>query len=157
MATEKQIAANRRNALKSTGPRSPDGKRRSRVNAYRHGLSVSLAHLQEARADIAALAKLIADSPGAPVSVADATHLAVSDLDLQRVRRVKSSVIATAYEVERDRAGGQDDADRAPEALVTQSILKVLPELLRLERYARRAAASRDRTLRQIARGRETV
>ena len=41
MATEKQIAANRRNALKSTGPRTQEGKARSRGNALRHGLSVA--------------------------------------------------------------------------------------------------------------------
>jgi hypothetical protein len=38
MATEKQIAANRRNALKSTGPRTPRGKAFTRLNALRHGL-----------------------------------------------------------------------------------------------------------------------
>ena len=39
MATDKQIAANRENAKKSTGPRTEPGKRRSRRNAYRHGLT----------------------------------------------------------------------------------------------------------------------
>jgi hypothetical protein len=34
----KQIEANRRNALKSTGPISEKGKERSRLNAVRHGL-----------------------------------------------------------------------------------------------------------------------
>ena len=38
MATEKQIAANRQNAQKSTGPQTERGKRRSRRNAIRHGL-----------------------------------------------------------------------------------------------------------------------
>jgi hypothetical protein len=39
MATDRQIAANRENAKKSTGPRTDPGKRRSRRNAFRHGLT----------------------------------------------------------------------------------------------------------------------
>ena len=45
MATELQAAANRRNALMSTGPRSLAGKRRSSVNAVSHGLTAQHAML----------------------------------------------------------------------------------------------------------------
>jgi hypothetical protein len=38
MTTWRQIAANRRNSVKSTGPQTEAGKRRSRRNALRHGL-----------------------------------------------------------------------------------------------------------------------
>ena len=42
MASERQIAANRRNARKSTGPRSGAGMKRASRNAYRHGLTLSI-------------------------------------------------------------------------------------------------------------------
>src|SRR5262249_37838704 len=38
MATPQQIEANRRNAQKSTGPTTPEGKDRSRFNALKHGM-----------------------------------------------------------------------------------------------------------------------
>src|SRR5262244_3438971 len=39
MTTSQQIEANRRNAQRSTGPRTEHGKQRSRCNAVRHGLT----------------------------------------------------------------------------------------------------------------------
>jgi hypothetical protein len=39
MTSARQIAANRRNATKSTGPKSAQGEERSRHNALRHGLT----------------------------------------------------------------------------------------------------------------------
>ena len=39
MASKRQLAANRRNAKKSTGPKTPDGRAAVRLNGLKHGLS----------------------------------------------------------------------------------------------------------------------
>ena len=43
MASERQIEANRKNAKRSCGPKTPSGKAKSRQNALFHGLSRSTA------------------------------------------------------------------------------------------------------------------
>jgi hypothetical protein len=63
MSSLKQIAANRRNALKSTGPSTEEGKEHSRCNAVRHGLTAEtvIADLEDAEDYQAFEAAVIAD------------------------------------------------------------------------------------------------
>src|SRR4051794_28524285 len=42
IVSEARIAANRRNAARSTGPKTEEGKERSRANALKHGLCASV-------------------------------------------------------------------------------------------------------------------
>jgi hypothetical protein len=63
MTSYRQIEANRRNALKSTGPRTEAGKQQSRRNALRHGLTAEtiIASLEDAEDYRAFEAAVIAD------------------------------------------------------------------------------------------------
>src|SRR3954471_23072596 len=42
IVSEARVAANRRNAQRSTGPKTEEGKQRSRANALKHGLCASV-------------------------------------------------------------------------------------------------------------------
>jgi hypothetical protein len=63
MTSFKQIEANRRNALKSTGPITEEGKQQSRCNAVRHGLTAEtvIGALEDAEDYQAFEAAVIAD------------------------------------------------------------------------------------------------
>ena len=63
MTSYKQIEANRRNALKSTGPKTDAGKQVSRRNAVRHGLTAEtvLSALEDAEDYQAFEASITAD------------------------------------------------------------------------------------------------
>ena len=60
MASPKQRAANKANALKSTGPKSEGGKRRASVNATKHALSLPIDE-RSFEAELRAVVALIRD------------------------------------------------------------------------------------------------
>ena len=87
MSSLKQIEANRRNALKSTGPTTPEGKRRSRYNAVRHGLTAEtvIAALEDA-ADYEAFQAAVISDYDAETAVERELVLRLSSV-LWRLRR----------------------------------------------------------------------
>jgi hypothetical protein len=93
MASERQIAANRRNAQKSTGPHSAAGKKRASRNAYRHGLSIPRSGAGFTRAVEELACSLVRE--GADASALElAREAARGMLELDRVRRIEVALIA---------------------------------------------------------------
>ena len=93
MATERQIAANRLNAGKSTGPRSGGAKKRASQNAYRHGLSLSLTSSAAIAKRLDVLARKIAGNSKNEIILEHAHAAAQAELDLARIRQVKVALI----------------------------------------------------------------
>ena len=89
MNASARASANRRNAEKSTGPRTNEGKSRVATNAHRHGLAVSIAALPELETRVAALARRIAGENPSTNRADLARRVAAAQVDLQRVRAAK--------------------------------------------------------------------
>ena len=131
MASEKQIAANRANAKKSTGPRTAAGSAKSSRNSYRHGLSVPMQPDPQA---VEAVALAIAGKTAGEVELRAARALAEAQLELKRIRATRVAAIPT-------------DLDRMLDP-------RARADLCALDRYERQAAARRRaarRWLEQIA------
>ena len=93
--SEAQIAANRENAKKSTGPRTEEGKRRSSINACRHGLTGRVVVLpEEDLAAYQAFSKELFDSlaPETPVERQYAQTFVDTQWRLNRVRSIEDGM-----------------------------------------------------------------
>lgn len=95
MASERQIAANRRNAKQSTGPKSKSGKKLSSMNALRHGLSVPMS-TEGSEAQLKKLMRQFAPGASDEGSLALAERAAGAHLELTRIRCVENALIERA-------------------------------------------------------------
>jgi hypothetical protein len=94
--TEKELAARRANARKSTGPRTAEGKARSSQNARRHGLFAQTALLDsESPEDFVALrdAYLAEFDPQGPAETHLVMEMANAQWRLRRVRGIEADLI----------------------------------------------------------------
>src|SRR5262249_38567789 len=105
MTSETKRAANRRNAARSTGPRSAAGKKRASQNALRHGLAISLLQDAAARAEIERMAKLICGDGASRLKYELALVWAESEIVLRRARMAPRASTPRAAEAARAPAG----------------------------------------------------
>jgi hypothetical protein len=145
VATDRQIAANRRNARRSTGPRSGTGRKRSSRNSFRHGLGARVTADAERIKRVERLARKIAGAASDFVALECAMRIAQAEFDLAQIHRIKLALISRVIASGDDRtpdALGASDQDRSAEA-----IRCAIQELMWIDRYERRAAARRARAL----------
>ena len=178
MASERQIAANRRNARRSSGPRSSAGKRRSSGNALRHGLSRIVN--DRGGADIEALARLLVGANEDEETLELARDAVWAHLDLLRIREVKRDLMERVYRLNKvdppPRFGFRfaeirylisqllDRPMRWPQRVnpsgpmpsgrderAAEAMRRALPDLRKLDRYERRAFKAKQQALGRLA------
>jgi len=95
MATEKQIAANRANAKRSTGPKTKRGRHASSRNALRHGLSCPLPMDETVSIDVDNLVRMLVHEGTDDDQAAAARQVAQAQVDLSRVRMARVRLMAS--------------------------------------------------------------
>jgi len=96
MATEAQIRSNRRNAQKSTGPRTSEGKAAVSQNSVLHGLSARQAIISsesQAEFDLYRERMLSELAPASPMESMLAERIVTLSWRLKRVCRIQNQVI----------------------------------------------------------------
>jgi hypothetical protein len=125
MSSLRQIAANRRNADKSTGPVTPEGKERSRANALRHGLTAEtvIARLEDTE-DYQAFEVAVISDYDAQSAVERELALRLASI-LWRLRRttgIESALFETvSAEPDTSESGAPDQSPPKPPLVVVGS------------------------------------
>src|ERR1035437_7384649 len=136
MASEKQILANRANALKSRGPRSAGGKARASRNGIRHGLAANIWKEASAVSSIEHLTQLFrADGHSEQKS----RLAAVVEYQNKSIRNVQSRI-------------GEQLSEAADGRGPAGSMAKNLHRLQSIDRYEKRIASLKKRVLREMQR-----
>ncbi len=138
MSTRKQIAANRQNAKKSTGPRTTAGKQTVRVNALRHGLTGRTVVLPSDDLDLykTHVKSLTASlKPEGPEEIQLAALIADDYWRLQRVKSIEDGIFAIQF-AENETLATHPQADAALNQ--AKAFLQHSKELERLTLYESR-------------------
>jgi hypothetical protein len=134
LTSTRKLEADKRNASRSTGPRTPGGKLRSRHNARRHGLATPVENDSEAAARIESLAAILADGSNDFERTEQSRAVAGCHFDLRRIRAARHDIFFTM--------GDLENLDRNELEAALQTIEKI-------SRYERRALSKRKRALRK--------
>jgi hypothetical protein len=150
MASDRKIVANRRNSLRSSGPRTVAGKLTVSRNALWHGLAAATLRDSGIAAEVDRLATAIGSENADAVQRERALIIAESELTLLRVRAVRTSIFEQMLV-----ATGAADIQEPSEQLLGRLHTGVIgsshfEQLRRLERYERRAFSRRQSAIRKL-------
>jgi len=137
--TPARAEANRRNARRSTGPRTREGMARVARNALRHGLAVPVAALPEYDDALKQLTTLIVGEDADAARLEAARRVAEATVDLRRIHTAKLALMESLAAHEE---GAEIEAATQPAELIAQ--------LMRLDRYERRALSRRKSAVRYL-------
>jgi hypothetical protein len=133
MISEQQLEANRSNALLSTGPKTEEGKKRSRLNALRHGITDQVATMTDE--DRAAHDKLSSAlmkdlAPEGAMETQLAQRIATDSWRLNRISAVEDNLFALGLQ----KNGGQlcPDNEQIDDALTTARVFTMESKQLQL-------------------------
>lgn len=130
MATEKQLAANRENAKRSTGPRTPGGKYISSQNAVTHGLfaeSILLPDESTERFNALHAAYLKAFMPDSQEALDLVETVTVSRWRLRRIWTLEAANLTLE---QRNQAGATEDEDPPTRTALAVRSLSLPPRSL---------------------------
>jgi len=144
MTSEAKIAANRRNAQRSTGPRAALAKARVRRNALRHGLAALVVGDPAVAAEVDRVAAAICGPQADRLERAQALIVAEAQVTVKRVRRARAQIMEQMSLVT-----PTQDADARDTASMRgrDRSAPCLEQLLGFERYERRALSRRKRAV----------
>ena len=120
MASQEQIDANRANAQHSTGPKTPEGKAASRLNALKHGLTARHAVITgEDTEDFEQMLQALLDhlQPVGPVETLLVQQIVMASWRLARLRNLETGLFKLRLLEE------EPNIDREYERLIPQARL----------------------------------
>src|SRR5947208_1785214 len=136
MATDRQIAANRRNGALSRGPKTAAGKARSSRNALKHGRAIPITRNRAPARKIQRAARQMEPSAVGD-SIRRAQIAAEGTFELARVRAAFEAVVARMSISPGANAGSGDKCNTGSGK--SAAPIRTLAELDKLDRYERRA------------------
>ena len=173
MTSNAKIAANRKNARRSCGPKTAAGKSRAKANATRHGLAGVKYETDELRALARGLLRGRGEGEFVEHKFEHAINLAQSELDLQRVQEARIRILEMMAACPKSRASSSGSLEREKswpketddlpgalfpsavsvsmvEVIYADAFYRALSALQKLRRYERNAWLKRNRAIQQL-------